>query len=322
MTPETHRKISELLFPYALRRAQDVKDKHTRFVHYTSAEAAMNIIASNSVWLRSASVMNDLSEVRYGHQCLLHAWNNSNAGERLKVVLDQVQKGKSQEFVEHFNTRLSEQFTQTFLLSLSEHGDVENHEDKFGRLSMWRAYGGTTNVALVLNNRPFMSDTNTLNAFTSPVSYGTPAEFSVLFDEVVTGLETNIGLVQSINPQFFSNMLFAACHFAVLSAKHPGFKEEREWRVCYSPSIWPSDKLIPKIEIINGVPQKVFVLPLKDYPEEGFTGATIPDLIEEILIGPTDNPQPMREALIISLGNAGVTDPHLKVRVSDIPLRR
>ena len=42
----------------------------------------------------------------------------------------------------------------TYLTSISEH---RNKEDTFGRLSMWRAYGETTGVALVMNNSPFLT---------------------------------------------------------------------------------------------------------------------------------------------------------------------
>jgi hypothetical protein len=53
---------------------------------------------------------------------------------------------------------------RTFVACFSEHGgtnwdasDRDHQEDAFGRLSMWRAYGRGSGVALVLNHKPFMS---------------------------------------------------------------------------------------------------------------------------------------------------------------------
>lgn len=113
-----------------------------------------------------------------------------------------------------------------------------------------------------------------------------------------------------------------ALHFAILSLKHPGFREEREWRVIHSPSLMPSPRIRYDIETINGVPQRVYKLPLMNFPEEGLIGATLPELIEEIIIGPTATPWPIYEALASKLEAKGMQDAWRRVRISNIPLRR
>ena len=44
--------------------------------------------------------------------------------------------------------------------------------------------------------------------------------------------------------------------------KHKGFDEEREWRALYLPTLWSSPLMEQGIEIISGVPQRVYKLPL------------------------------------------------------------
>jgi hypothetical protein len=45
-------------------------------------------------------------------------------------------------------------------------------------------------------------------------------------------------------------------------------------------------------------------------------------LIDRIIIGPTEFPEAIKEAFTDILANSGVSSPEAKVVVSDIPLRR
>jgi len=110
--------------------------------------------------------------------------------------------------------------------------------------------------------------------------------------------------------------------FGVVCTKHPGFAEEREWRVVYSPSMYPSNHLIRAIEVIQGVPQPVYKIPLKNIPEEGLVGAEIPELLDRIIIGPTQYRLAIWEAFMDLLRQAGVADPAKKIVLSNIPLRQ
>jgi hypothetical protein len=109
--------------------------------------------------------------------------------------------------------------------------------------------------------------------------------------------------------------------FAALCTKHPGFAEEKEWRVVYCPALEQSPYLMKDIAIVRGVPQPIYKIPFKDIPEAGFAGA-IPAMLSRIIIGPTQYPLALAEAFVELLAEAGVTEPDTKVRVSDIPLRR
>ncbi|WP_320290787.1 hypothetical protein [Mesorhizobium album] len=63
-------------------------------------------------------------------------------------------------------------------------------------------------------------------------------------------------------------------------------------------------------------------IPLADVPEEGLTGITVPELVDRVIIGPTNFPFEMREAIVELLAAKGVEDAESQVIVSDIPLRQ
>jgi len=69
------------------------------------------------------------------------------------------------------------------------------------------------------------------------------------------------------------------------------------------------------------MPQPIYKIPLRNIPEEGFVGAEIPELIDRIIIGPTQYPSAAREAFEYLLEQAGVHDSADRVIVSDLPLR-
>ena len=160
-----------LLFPYATGRMAAIRSTGKSFVHYTSAFAAKEIIKQKSVWMRNAAVMNDFLEVEHGHRCLEYAWNETRVGKNFSAAVDSIYPGMSKALRDDFDARRDERLSETYLISISEHGNDLVNEDKYGRLSMWRAYGGTTNVALVMDNLPFLSESHATRAYTSPVLY-------------------------------------------------------------------------------------------------------------------------------------------------------
>jgi hypothetical protein len=101
-----------------------------------------------------------------------------------------------------------------------------------------------------------------------------------------------------------------------------GFREEREWRVIYSPAYAKSDVLIPDIQSIRGVPQQIYKIPLKDIPDQSLVGIELHSLIDRVIVGPTQYPQATYGALVSLLEKAGMTDARKRVVVSDIPLRQ
>lgn len=310
-------RLESIFFPYATERITKVRETNTRFVHYTSAEVAMQILSSSEVWMRNATTMNDYTEVTHGFECLRKAYGGDD-GLQLKQTMDAIFPGLSGDLENRFNAWLPGLRNDTYLTCISEHCESE---DRHGRLSMWRAYGGTTGVALVMNSAVFVTESNALKAYTSPVSYLDSHTFANEFRRVSNTLKSEENFVRSLGKETVLNLLFQAFRFAVLCAKHPGFHEEREWRVIYSPTMEKSDHIQEFTRAVRGVPQKIQKIPLHNIPEEGFFGAEIPELLERIIIGPTEYPMAIYQAFSKLLGDAGVADPESRIFISDIPLR-
>jgi hypothetical protein len=324
-------RLTGIIFPHTMREVKRIRDGDVRFAHYTSAKAGMDILRSKCVWLRNSTVMNDYSEVEHGIDCLAHAWR-SPVGERLKAVMRTIQNDLPEIFEEHFNHQAAELRNETYLLSISEHDDSADpkHEDEYGRLSMWRAYAMRDGVSFVFKNTPFTSESHALHAYTCPVIYAARETFLPHFDRLVTSIEENIDHLARYGGAFVNEMLLQAFRFTVQSTKHPSFKEEREWRVLYSPSIAERPgfdieqhrlRVPTKIETIHGVPQRIYTIPFKNYPDEGMMGATIPELIDRILIGPSRDAFTIQTAYIAELEGCGVEDARDRVMITDVPLR-
>jgi hypothetical protein len=315
---------AQVFRPYAYRRQQKALAAGTRFVHYTSAPVGLEILRRKEVWLRNSQVMNDFSEVLHGERCLLSVWEDLALRNRLGQVLDQLEAGLLERLSLSYRSWVQVRERETFLISMSEHGDptCEVDEDRFGRLSMWRAYGGSTNVALVVNGHAFLAPSDAIPAYTSPVLYTEVDGFKAHFRELVEVLEDNVVYLKELGADAVLCSLFYALHDAALSTKHPGFAEEREWRILYSPFLFGSGRLYPEIETVAGVPQKVFKLPLQNYPDEGLTGVDVLSLIDRVIIGPSQFPLPIFEAYALEFEKLGVSDPQSRIAISEIPIRR
>ncbi len=312
-----HSKLDTIFFKPSELRVNQVKQNNTRFVHYTSASAAMAIISNGEVWMRKTACMNDTSEFAHGMSYLLKSYNEVFKS-RLNSILDNVKKELAAEVASRFNNWLPNFEHNTFIVCLSEHLDTE---DIHGRLSMWRAYGGDQGVAIVLNNQPFTIDENDLHAYSSPVEYLDEVEFQKQFLEMVEQIENHISFIRDCPTETIINYLFNVFRFSVLCTKHKAFSEEKEWRIVYCPNFDRSDYIHEQIVDITGIPQPVCKVPLMKIGENGTPDLSIDNLVERIIIGPSSYPSPVWQAFVKLLGEHGVAEPEKRVIVSNIPLR-
>lgn len=314
MTPE---EIFDLLLPYPNERIIEF-EAGKRLVHYTSAEAAFQILTNCEVWLRNASMMNDFSEIQHGINCLTSAWH-SEQGIKLKEMLDRIEPGLSQRIAELFDANSYIFRNNTFIVSLSEH---DNAEDDYGRLSMWRAYGGSSGVALILNPTAFLADTDEMKVFSAPVLYKSEQQFVEWFQNWAATIIDAEEKLKSLGADVLSNWMFNVFRIFALSTKHPGFKEEQEWRVYHSPDYEGTSSWVrSEIEIIKGIPQKILKLRLFDDPDKGIVGVAPSKLINRVIIGPCDYPLQVRDTIVSALQEASVEDAENKVTMSLIPLK-
>jgi hypothetical protein len=261
--------------------------------------------------------MNDFMEIRYGQHRLLDALQ-----QRVGEIETLFNNNHNDLAAEVFNWLADAEFTvnsQTYLTSFAEH----SADDGLGKLSMWRAYGGpVAGVAIVFNTEVFESDKGgALNTSMHPVLYGSD-EFETHFLNLVIALRGHQDLLAQVPRERARSILFHAFQDLVLTAKHPGFGEEEEWRIIHSPFIFSSAYVMPSVHTIAGIPQVVHKIELKDQPGLNFPELELDNLIHRVIVGPCQYPEQVAFALDTALQGAGVTNSRDRIKVSDIPLRQ
>jgi hypothetical protein len=203
------------------------------------------------------------------------------------------------------------------MICVSEH---KADEDAIGRLSMWRAYGQPNGIGVVFNATPFHNSSDAIQTFSHPVFYLSDQEIKELFTRIVNSV-CSVDAVAAMSKEDLKSYVYNMLETFSLGLKHPGFREECEWRVVHRPGAASSERVSCSVQTVRGVPQRVYSLPLKNGEEEGLRGLAIPDLLDRIIVGPCQHPFIIREALVDQLTSVGVVDAHSRVIVSDIPLR-
>ena len=175
MTGESQlEKNRRIFFPYMHRVVAEMTrkalehSKSPRFAYYTTSETAFNIIKNKEIWMRNVTTMNDYMEVKHGLTCLQSAYAQKSLNDRFTALIDSCHPGLTAETENMFSAWLTAIQNDTYITCLSEHLDGE---DKHGRLSMWRAYGGRSGVALILNSDVILGESDILGATSSPVAY-------------------------------------------------------------------------------------------------------------------------------------------------------
>lgn len=317
MNKDDNDKISQIFFPQSLARQKAIEESNQRFVHYTSAAAAINILTRKEFWMRDPACMNDYTEIKHGLQCLFKAYNGQKHGVRFKAALNAIYTDITSDIENIFDNSIH-QIRDCYLTCFSEHKD---EEDILGRLSMWRAYGNGTGVAIVMNSNSFFHGPGFFKIYTLPVEYREDSEFEEALGAVADNILNQSTFLKTIDRTLLTVLTVHMLRYAAISTKHPGFKEELEWRVIYSPDIESSEHISKEIEIINGVPQPVFKVPLKSLPDGTKTGGELTELVDQIIIGPTQFSFAMWKAFVKILGDSGFSNPEKRVHISGLPLR-
>lgn len=313
------RLFHSLLAPDMYQRVGKLQAGETVLVHYTSAENAVKIIRNHEFWLRNVRCMNDYSEVQHGISLILSVFHaeESKRRDRLLDICNRIAPGAAEAAIKLFDQWKGELPAGAFIGCLSEHDPA----DLLGRLSMWRAYASGAGVALVMNNTPFVAESDELKAYSLPVLYLSDVEFGAALDAALDNVEGNLAAFGHLDAETIRNIVFWWLIFLSVSLKHPAFKEEQEWRVIYLPILDRSPVIQEAIEAVRGIPQLVQKIPLKDDKNVGLHGADVPSLLRFLIIGPSEFPLVIRDALIAALREAEVQQPEDKVLISWIPLR-
>lgn len=269
--------------------------------------------------MRNTNCMTDYREVQHGFDSLNSFFANDQKRTAFMQALDDCSPGVAQEAITLFNGWLPDIRLNTFIASLSEHDDGE---DFHGRLSMWRAFGGNVaRVAIVLNIPAFSGGAEALNIMFSPIAYLSEAGVHAVIDEVIANIRNNRGFLQSLDRQIIINFIFQTFVAGVACLKHEGFKEEREWRAVYSPNRNASPFMESSTEVVSGVPQIIYKLPLDVAAAPVLSELDLASMFDRLIIGPSPYPAPMHAAFARALTAAGVQNAEGKIWASGIPIR-
>jgi len=307
-------KLEKILYPHLLNERNRIIEDKIKFVHYTSSENAVNIIKNKCLWMRNTTCMNDYMEVDHGYK-VVHDFfftkrdgngkHNFGLCENLELLVQQALK--------LFDANWLNFKSSIYISSLSEH---EKKEDELGRLSMWRAYGGSSgSTALILNNPP---TTDGLNIFLHPARYS-EEEVPVQLETLLKALKANEDFLIGLDENILRAHIVLSLVFIIVSLKHAGFEEEKEWRIIYIPKLLASNVEIEKsIESIGGVPQIVYKLPLDG---KMIPNLNISNMIDKVLIGPSNYPLAQLQAFEDLLLKIDINPVKENLDISRIPLR-
>jgi hypothetical protein len=264
--------------------------------------------------------MFDYREVQHGLDIFDAFFTDPHRKTAFISVIDQSFPGAAQEALDQFEKWRKDLRLNTYITSISEHDD---HEDRHGRLSMWRAFSGDApGVAIVFKfNVPILS-ANELNLIFSPVAYLADARAYAVLDEVAQNVRAEAKFLSSVGRDTVIKLIFHTFVAGVTCLKHEGFHEEREWRAICLANLYPTSKLIESsIEEVGLVPQRIYKIPLDESVSSTLSDLEFSRIFDRLIIGPSSYPCVIKEALVDELVKAGVHDAKERVWQSGIPLR-
>ncbi len=316
MTKEQELRLRDIFRSSYRKRLESIDWRTMRFAYYTSATTGMNILKGQSLWMRAAACMNDYKEIDYGIKMLSDAiYGSKRRMERLEHTAISLHWGKDilVRMLGALNKNEEVLTTNTYLACVSENIDEDNER---GRLSMWRAYGRRTGVAIVMHAAPLLH-TERLPLSLNPVSYLGRESFEDVLDSLIDRIDQYSEEIQAIRPTESLQYFLESLLFSLFSLKHPGFKEEREWRLIYQER---SGLLPHDIVSVDGVPQIVYKVPLSA-PASPREGLNFENALDHIIIGPSQYAAVIQKAFVRILRELGIQDAKERVTLSNIPLR-
>jgi hypothetical protein len=316
-TPLARKRREEFYKPNPISGVRD----SARFVHYTSAEAALSIIKNKRIWMRNAVSMADYREVQHGFDIYQRFFNNEENRAAFTTVCDECAMGVAAEAIDQFNKHWSQIRLHTYIASISEH---HAEEDQHGRLSMWRGFGGTAaRVALVLTIPWASGGGLALNLLFSPVAYLSEREAHENIVQVIANIKANRDFLRSLEREVVVSYVYITLLAGVTCLKHEGFREEREWRAIYSPTRAASDLMKCSTRVVAGAPQTVYEIPLDAAVSPALSGLEFSRIFDRLIVGPSQYAWPMYDAFTAALVEAGVPrdSAEQRVSISGIPIR-
>lgn len=294
-------------------------DQKPLLAHYTSIGALEAILRNNEFWFSNPLYMNDLEEVRFGINEGVNAFLSSSALEDACGTKERAALLRHNFSFCHQKFD-SEHVIDTYVFCLSEH-DPADHD---GMLSMWRGYAANGNGAAIVFDTGKLSPRDDTPLIIARVDYASTDARRQWIAEKIDILARSLRSTGIPDDKLYvpAFAFFERLKTFALFTKHPGFREEREWRAVYMPERDLQKAFADMIDYAitsRGIEPK---LKFKVQPLAGFIedDVSLDKIIDRIILGPT---------LSSPLGQASVAKmldriaPALKTRVvaSSIPFR-
>jgi hypothetical protein len=177
-------------------------------------------------------------------------------------------------------------------------------------------------------NIPYTLSSLPLGIIFSSVAYFSEPAAHKHLEEIIGNIRANREYLQTIDRDVLAKLVFNMLLFHVVCLKHEGFHEEREWRAIYAPTLGanapvpgPSQLMKSSIEVVSGVPQVVYKIPLEASVSDQIEDLDFTRIFDHLIIGPTPYPEPIRRAFVDELTKAGIVNSDERVKVSGIPIR-
>ena len=197
--------------------------------HYTTAEGLLGILNDSVFWATDLRFLNDAQEAVYARETLVDAVLNVDTSA---LPLGHPAHDHPEEFEMEFTGyknlvagELNSPNFPVYVTCFCEDGDL---------LSQWRAYGSDHGYAIEVKAdalkmavEQISGEPHEVNRSLMQVGYGPDAAIEVVASAMrELGKDTNLG-------HYGVHAHYMALHLTAMLAgvKHPGFEDEREWRV-------------------------------------------------------------------------------------------
>tara|TARA_A100000171_G_scaffold46518_1_gene51441 strand:- start:676 stop:1599 length:924 start_codon:yes stop_codon:yes gene_type:complete len=288
------------------KRDSEIAKKFPFVQHYTDDTGLKGILSSQTLWATDAFNLNDKAEISYSEkvfeELLEHLIKKEEKAYRMANIFTTVVKGM-----------------KIYILSFC---GINNQEDAYqnGYLTMWRGYG---NFALVFKTKDLIHN---IAEFEKNFDLG-----AFLFDKAI--YKNHVGYIRKEFPndlKDFRKYCYEIEHRGCNShkraielliriswfSKHPGFIDEREVRLIFSPS-QENEKIMNRMQ----KNREELKIPLQNPPSHtnkrvlfGQKDQKLP--IQEIIIGPGKNQEENEQKAKDLVQELGLNIP---VRKSTIP---
>lgn len=287
---KTKKMIVKIFLEDIISKYKHIKNGKYSLSHYTSAEKAQTILTDKRLLLRKATCMNDYQEIIYGKDIVIKYLFNDNKDE-INSIIQSINKNYNIDNLKKtFTDYISDMENRTYICCFSEIKNKKNHSYN-GNLSMWRGYANTNGV--MFKFKPIILDSpeiiDNISFFIAPVIYD-KKDFIEILDDIFQKISDDIYLIKNIfkkHIDFFFELIIRQLYHRIICLKNKDFKEEKEWRLLYSPfkkdyvdSLSNIQSIDTEIKTFYGLPQKVYYINFNNM-----------DILDSIVIGPTQYPE-------------------------------